>query len=120
MLADSGYGLFRVPHLDYWRIEPKGDFYLLTALEDDMPLPGPRPEPLTLLDFQLQISRIAEIISVALSFGRSMGCEPSKTSLSFSFRWSRLTGRSLTSWVEPIRRSFRSRAPRVRTGWSLR
>ncbi len=112
LLADSaGYGPIRVPHLDFWRIEPKGDFYLLTALEDDMRLPGPRPEPLTLLDFQLQIGRVAQIISVALSFGRSMGCEPSKTSLSFSFRWSRLTGRRLTSWVEPIRGSFHSGSP---------
>jgi hypothetical protein len=85
-------------------------FYLLTALEDDLPSPDPRLEPRAQLDFVLQISRVAEIISVALSFAQSMGCDPLKTSLAFAFRWTKLKGRHLTSRVQP-QRAFRSREP---------
>ena len=81
-------GLMR-PSLDFWRIDPRGTFYHLRALEDD--LAGERgPEPGTQIDFMLQIKRVAEIISVALSFARSMGFEESKTSVMFAFRWSGL------------------------------
>jgi schlafen family protein len=93
---------FSWPHVDFWRIEPSGIFYQLRVLEDD--LAGERgPEPGTQLDFLLQISRVAEIILMGLSFGRSLGCDETKASLVFGFRWSGLLGRRLTSWVEPIR-----------------
>jgi hypothetical protein len=94
---------FMVPHLDFWRVDPQGVFYQLTALEDDLAVPAPRPQPGTQLDFLLQISRVAEIISVALAFARSMGCDPMKASLALSFRWQGLKDRQLTSWVQPLR-----------------
>ena len=99
----------KVEHLDFWRINPaEGTFYLVTGLSDDLKVPVPKPEPGTQLDFLLQISRVAEVISIALSFARAMECEPSKTALQFTFRWSKLKGRHLTAWVQP-QRSF----PRV-------
>jgi hypothetical protein len=55
-----------VPHLGYWRIDPapaQGNFYLLTALEDDLPFPTPMPEPRTQLDFSFQLRKTAEIIA---------------------------------------------------------
>lgn len=102
---DHGWGT----HLDFWRIAPKGLFYCLRGLEDDLPHGHARkPPPLTQLDFLLQISRLAEIISIGLSFARALRCPEKESSLAFAFRWSGLRGRSLTSWVEP-QRSFHSR-----------
>ncbi len=96
------------PHLDFWRIDPGGRFYHLRALEDDLDGRRRGIQPGTQLDFLLQVSRLAEVISIGLSFGRSMGCDESKTSIVFAFRWTGLEGRLLTSWVNPDR-SFRSR-----------
>ena len=112
---------FSWPGLDYWRIEPEGVFYHLRALEDD--LAGERgPNPRTELDFLLQISRVAEVISTGLSFGRSLGCDEVKTSLTFGFRWTGLAGRRLTTWVEPTRMlgsSGESKQDRITTFASL-
>lgn len=93
---------FLSPHLDFWRIDPRGVFYHLRGLEDDL-AGGRGPPPRTQLDFLLQVSRPAEVISTGLAFGRALGCDPAKTALVFGFRWSGLAGRALTSWVEPGR-----------------
>jgi Putative DNA-binding domain len=92
---------------DFWRIEPRGFFYRLRVLEDDL-VKERGVEPGTRLDFLLQISRVAEVISTGLSFGRSLGCDETKTSLVFGFLWTGLADRQLTCWVEP-HRSFYSR-----------
>lgn len=96
---------------DFWRIEPRGFFYCLRILEDDL-VSNQGVVPGTRLDFLLQIHRMAEVISTGLSFGRSLGCDASKTSLVFGFRWTGLESRHLASWVEPLR-SFHSRGPAV-------
>lgn len=93
---------FLGPHLDFWRMEPRGVFYHIRALEDDLAT-SRGLQPLTVLDFLLQISRTAEVISTGLSFGQTLGCDTTKTSLLFGFRWTRLRGRALVSWVEPSR-----------------
>jgi hypothetical protein len=86
------------PHLDFWRIDPCGTFYHIRTLEDD--LAGANgPQPHTELDIFLQIGWAAEVISMGLSFGRSLGCDESNTSLVFGFRWRGLSGRMLTSWT---------------------
>lgn len=95
--------------LDFWRIEPRGRFYHVRAFEDDMPHPsGRKPQPGTQLDFLLQVSRTAEVISNVLSFARAMGCSEQTTSVAFAFRWTCLKGRHLTSWADP-NRAFPSR-----------
>jgi hypothetical protein len=109
-LIELDEGPFIAPHIDFWLIDPRGRFYQSTAYEDDLRQPVRAPEPGTQLDFLLQISRVAEIISVALSFGRSMEFDSSKSSLAFAFHWSSRSGRHLTSWVEPMR-SFGARRP---------
>lgn len=102
LLADPGKDHINVPHLDFWRIDPtQGSYFLLTAFEDDLVVPTPGSEPRTQLDFSFQLRKIAEIISVALSFARSMGCDQTKTSLAFAFRWTKLKGRQLSSWADP-------------------
>lgn len=95
--------------LDFWRVEPRGVFYLLRATEDDLAAPM-GPEPGTQLDFSLQVGRAAELISTGLSFARSLGCDEAKSSLTFGFRWSGLAGRHLSSWVDP-QRGVWSRSP---------
>jgi hypothetical protein len=98
-------------HIDFWRIEPAGRFYCLRALEEDMPRAGVlKPEPGKALDFLLQISSVAEIISIGLSFASSMECVPETTTLTYAFRWTQLRGRWLCSLADS-RRHFNSRAP---------
>jgi hypothetical protein len=93
--------------LDFWRIEPSGKFYHVRVFEDDMPHPlAQRPAPQTQLDFYLQVSRIAEILSNALSFAQAMECDEHTTSLAFAFRWSGLKGRNLSSWACPGRHFY--------------
>jgi hypothetical protein len=88
-------------HVDFWRMEPTGRFYHLRGLEDDLPHPGAqKPPPRAQLDFTLQVSRVAEIVSVGLSFARSMGCDDKATSLVLAMRWSGLRNRLLTSWAD--------------------
>ncbi|MEX0641612.1 MAG: hypothetical protein WD468_02870 [Pirellulales bacterium] len=92
------------PDIDFWRIEPRGRFYQLTNLEDDAPGTQTNPlKPGTELDFMLQISRVAEVISVSLANARALDVDDATTWLSLAFRWSGLRGRKLTSWVEPAR-----------------
>ena len=95
---------------DFWRIEQAGKFYHLRVIEDDTPgsMGQRKPEPGTQLDFLLQISKTAEIISIGLAFARALGCEEKDTSLAFAFRWNGLAGRQLTSWVD-AGRAFRAR-----------
>lgn len=93
----------RGKHIDFMRMEPSGRFYLRRDLEDDLTGPPSGPEPLTVLDFVLPIFRCAEAIAVGLAFAKAMGCDAESTSLAFSFRWTKLEGRELTSWVEPSR-----------------
>jgi hypothetical protein len=94
---------------DFWRIEEGGKFYQLRINEDDLPgrMGQPKPAPGTQLDFLLQISRTAEIVSISLAFARALGCKEDGTSLAVAIRWKGLEGRYLTSWVQP-ERTFRS------------
>ncbi|MGF1472941.1 MAG: helix-turn-helix domain-containing protein [Rubrobacteraceae bacterium] len=106
---EDGYEVF-VPHLhgddladkDFWRIEPRGRFYLHRALQDDL-RDGPRaPEPGTQLDFRLVIARAGEAIATALAFARALDA-PEDAGLRFAFRWYGLEGRRLTAWSDPER-----------------
>jgi hypothetical protein len=93
-------------HIDFMRLSPKGTFYLLRALQDDTSGNERSPKPLTQLDFGLPILRTAEAIAVALSFAKAMGCSEERCSLSFMFKWTRLSGRLLTNWAQPNRFIF--------------
>jgi hypothetical protein len=88
--------------LDFWRIEPSGHFYQIRALEDDF-VRGREVQPGTQLDFTLQIARVAEIISIGLAFSRALLGEGAKSSVLFGFRWTGLSGRTLSTWANRSR-----------------
>jgi hypothetical protein len=89
--------------LDFWRAEPSGRFYLYRPLDDDQSEGNRSPEPMTVLDPLLVISRIAQAIAVPMKFAMAMGCVPEETTLHYAFRWSELEGRELSSWAFPER-----------------
>jgi len=88
---------------DFIRLDPKGKFFLRRVLEDDMKIRNPSPQPLTELDSVLPIIRTAEAIAVGITFAKAMGCSPEGTTLAFAYKWSKLKGRTLSSWVNPHR-----------------
>ena len=90
-------------HLDFWRLDPKGRFYLYRAFQDDLSRSEQAPDPLTQIDFALAILRTAEALAVGLEFAKAMSLSPDDASVMFSFRWSRLKGRTLTAWAHPER-----------------
>jgi len=100
-IASIGSGW--INHVDFMRLGPKGHFYLLRALQDDVSDSPRSPKPLKVLDFGLPIIRSAEAIAVGIAFAKAMGCDPEHTALGFAFRWTRLRGRRLGSWAWPGR-----------------
>jgi hypothetical protein len=100
LLIELGVAALGFPHLDFWRMEPRGVFYQLRGLDDDLAQANGGPAPRTQLDFSSQVARVTEVISTGLSFARSLGCDEPKTSLTFGFRWTGLQGRHLTSWAD--------------------
>lgn len=81
--------------IDYWRINENYEFYLYRALEDDTraDIPG------KVLDFSIQILRVAEAIGVGLAFSSVLG-EKEENLVSFSFRWRGLENRKYGSWTK--------------------
>jgi hypothetical protein len=61
---------------------------------------------MTILDFSLPITNTAEAIAVGMAFAKAMGCPAEDTQLAFAFKWTKLRGRRLTSWVHPDREIF--------------
>ena len=84
-------------HLDFWRLDPTGKFFLLRALQDDtvpeMVTPGVALDPF------LAVIRVAEAIAVGLSIAR-VGWNTAQ--LGFAFRWTKLKGRRLEAWAYPL------------------
>lgn len=91
--------------LDFWRIERCGLFYHIRGLEDDLTA-HPGLTPGTELDFVLQISRVAEVISNCLAYTRSLARNLDTAAVTFGFRWTKLKGRKLSCWVDPYRDRF--------------
>lgn len=87
-------------HIDFWRLDPNGRFYLRCALEDDI---KPSIEPLKFLDFGLPIWRVGESLAVGLAFAKAMDYDVDSTNITFNFRWTGLRNRELTSWADRAR-----------------
>ena len=94
--------------IDFWTVAPTGRFYTKRALQDDMNSTG--IEPLKHLDPFLHIRRIAEGIATGLSFAKAMDYDIEQSSVAFAFRWTRMSGRSLSAWANP--RKMLCSAPR--------
>ena len=86
-------------HLDFMRLDPKGEFFLRRALQDDS-VPS-KVTPGTALDPILVILRVAEAILVGMAFANALGWPPEDTRLGFAFRWQGLSGRNLSRWSDP-------------------
>jgi hypothetical protein len=110
LVVSMGTGLS--DQIDFMRLDPRGRFYLLRPLQDDISASGRAPKPLAELDFGLPIIRTAEAIAVGLAFAKDMGCVPDNCVLAFAFRWKGLRGRQLTAWaqsgryISPGRRAY--------------
>lgn len=91
--------------IDFWRIEPAGNFYMLRTYENDTSQTLLRRgiEPGKVFDFLLLIARTAEVIETAKNFGAVIAEDKKQGSLLFTFRWSGLRQRELCCWVEPAR-----------------
>ncbi|MFY9656128.1 MAG: RNA-binding domain-containing protein [Methylocystis sp.] len=85
-------------HLDFMRLDPHGDFYLQRLLQDDG---SDRVELGTALDVVLVILRTAEAIAVALQMVRALGWSE-EANLGMAFQWTKLKGRTLSSWANPV------------------
>ncbi|HKR47360.1 MAG TPA: ATP-binding protein [Paraburkholderia sp.] len=85
-------------HTDFERLDPKGNFYHLRALFDDLQSTDYSPTPGVAFDFALPIYDCTEAIAVGLAFAKAMGCQEGDCTLEFAFRWSGLRGRELVSW----------------------
>jgi hypothetical protein len=86
-------------HIDFARLDPKGEFFLYRLLQDDgvprMVTPG------QVLDPALMILRVAEAMGVGIAFAKALAWTPDQTTLAFAFRWHGLRGRRLTVWATP-------------------
>lgn len=98
VLVEDYVGNFIRPHLDYWRVEPPGSFYHIRVLWEDTIAIAKGNSPNSYFGMDIAIITVAEAISIAISFAKSMGFEGDKTSLKFAFRWSGLADRNLTSF----------------------
>jgi hypothetical protein len=88
--------------LDFWRISPKGRFYLYRALQDDIGGSKVEHTRLKTFDFGLTVLRVAEAIAVAIAFAKALGANE-ESSVHFAIRWTKLKNRSLSSWAQPGR-----------------
>jgi schlafen family protein len=88
-------------HLDYWRLSPKGFFYLYREIQDDLSGRDRAPNPKS-MDFGLPILRAFEAIATAIEYYKAMGCNIEE-SVHFIFKWSDLKDRVLCSWANPLR-----------------
>ena len=89
--------------VDFMRKEPRGHFYLYRALEDDFVSGRAGLEPQTKLEFGLTILRTAEAIAVGRAFAQALGCTRENATLEYTFRWTGLAGREISSWANPRR-----------------
>jgi hypothetical protein len=89
--------------LNFWRAEPCGHFYVYRALEDDISMSPEHPEPLTSLDFTLQVIRMTDVIAVLIAIAGVLPMRVMPTSIEIIFRWRRLAGRELNSWANITR-----------------
>lgn len=82
---------------EFYRLDPKGTFFLRRMIDDDTFARVNKVPAGKFLDPQQVITRTAEAIAVSLSFARAMGCDPKNTRLHFQFRWEKLRDRVIHS-----------------------
>lgn len=91
--------------LDFWRIDPRGEFYQRRSLEDDLWPKVPDANRGTTFDIINGIRRVVETLSTVQAFAQGMTASPEIATLKAAFRWTNLRGRLLIS-MEPGRDFF--------------
>jgi hypothetical protein len=89
-------------HLDFWRLDPAGQFFLRRVLQNDFGGSHSTTAGKTIYPV-IALLRSAEAIAVAQQFARALNCPEESTDLIFTFRWSGLRGRHLEAWSTPTR-----------------
>lgn len=89
-------------HLDFWILDPRGEFFLRRVLQDDLGTSHHATAGKT-VDPVIAVLRTAEAIAVGQQFARALNCVEESTNLIFTFRWSGLRGRHLEAWSTPTR-----------------
>lgn len=87
-------------YADFMRFDPSGKFYIRRPFKDDIGGSDRSPEPMTALNIERVVSISAEALAVGLAFAKAMGCSSENCFLQYCFRWSKLSGRSLSSWAD--------------------
>ncbi|MCX6951453.1 MAG: ATP-binding protein [Verrucomicrobia bacterium] len=85
------------PLIDFWRIDPRGEFYHRRNLEDDLWPKIPTENRGTTFDIINGIKRVAEALATTQAFAQGMLERIDDGELRVSFRWSGLSGRRLVS-----------------------
>lgn len=105
VVSDNGWQTFIVSldswskHLDFYRFDPTGKFYLHRNLQDDASDKVPAG---ALLDPILVTIRIAEAVAVGLTFAKALSWKSENTTLGFAARWTKLRGRKLELWANQM------------------
>jgi len=98
---------------EFYRLDPKGRFFLRRMIDDDTFARAQRFKVGQFLDPHHAIARTAEAIAVALAFARAMSFDSDQTTLAFDFRWTGLRDRIIHNWTGvgrflPLRDQYRS------------
>jgi hypothetical protein len=86
-------------HVDFLRYDPRGEFYLWRALQDDI---SDKIPPGKLLEPILVILRVTEALLVGLAFAKALGWKREEARLGFALRWTKLKGRRLEPWAKQV------------------
>jgi hypothetical protein len=80
----------------FWRVQPDGKLYEMRFYREDIQLQHPKT-----FDWFAQGIQVYRSIRNALEIARAMRQPDSEVALSFAFRWNKLAGRKLASWINP-------------------
>lgn len=83
--------------VDFWRIDPRGEFYHRRTLEDDLWANIPDEDRGTTFDIMNGVKRVAEALATVQAFAQGMLVAPDKATMQAAFLWTNLHGRHLYS-----------------------
>jgi hypothetical protein len=88
---------FPLDMLGFARLDPRGLFYELRALDDDELSRARGAHPRTALDPGFAVLKVTESLLVGLRYAKAIRSDQA-ASLGFAFRWKGLKGRTIASW----------------------
>jgi hypothetical protein len=85
------------PLLDFWRIDPRGEFYHRRSLEDDLWPRIPNEDRGVTFDIINGIKRVAEALATVQAIAPGILLNPDAATMRAAFRWTNLRGRRLVA-----------------------